>query len=196
MKEEYKDLYIKAYRRHLAKALPATESGNHDKWTIYRTIFYGVRYHNAIGKDYSSEQELKLLLSRYDALFYIMGLVTPRELIKIFPIDKYYDGDKWQMKDYFSTMREIERLGIDKPIGENLIPLLMDYCNRELRSIIVQHTCLVSAYLRYQGKPGIAEQWADSIGLDTYIKKEDESVGATYYINRRAWKQLESLAFE
>lgn len=39
-----------------------------------------------------------------DALFGIIGRIKLNNLIKIFPIDKTYDGDKWECKDYFFTM--------------------------------------------------------------------------------------------
>jgi len=35
-----------------------------------------------------------------------MGLLTPDEFIKIFPVEKHYDGGRNGNKDYFSTMDE------------------------------------------------------------------------------------------
>lgn len=43
-----------------------------------------------------------------DALYSIIGRIKLKNLIKIFPIDKDYDGDKWGCKDYFFTMNVLK----------------------------------------------------------------------------------------
>ena len=46
-----------------------------------------------------------------DTLFGIIGRIKLNNLIKIFPIDKTYDGDKWECKDYFFTMDVLKEKG-------------------------------------------------------------------------------------
>ena len=47
-----------------------------------------------------------------DALFGIIGRIKLGNLIKIFPIDKTYDSDKWGCKDYFFTMDVLKEKGL------------------------------------------------------------------------------------
>ena len=61
-----------------------------------------------------------------------MKLMTPRELMQVFPIEKSYDGKKSGMKDYFSTMEALKDFDIDSPISENIDDLLWYYWNPTL----------------------------------------------------------------
>lgn len=74
-----------------------------------------------------------------DALFGIIGRIKLNNLIKIFPIDKTYNGDKWGCKDYFFTMKALKKKGIDNILGGGncAFELMKDYMNRDLREIIV-----------------------------------------------------------
>jgi hypothetical protein len=38
---------------------------------------------------------------------------TPRELLRVFPIQKYYEGYKWEVKDYFSSIEYVNEFGLD-----------------------------------------------------------------------------------
>ena len=55
-----------------------------------------------------------------DVLFGIIGRIKLNNLIKIFPIDKTYDGDKWNCKDYFFTMDVLKEKGLDDAVGRDL----------------------------------------------------------------------------
>ena len=54
-----------------------------------------------------------------DVLFGIIGRIKLKNLIKIFPIDKTYDGDKWGYKDYFFTMDVLKEKGLDSAVGRD-----------------------------------------------------------------------------
>lgn len=193
MKKHYEPLYVKAFERHL-QAIHTQDLDLSDRQLMNQTILYAVRYYNAVGKRYASQDELEVLLAEYDALFTCMMFLTPVELTRLFPIEKEYDGDKWQQVDYFSTMAELEHIGMNTPIGEHLIPLTMSYHNDEVRHLIVRHTTLLSALLRYNGQEGLAERWADSIGLDMYYQSTDEESGASYLVSRNAMRCLSAAA--
>ena len=193
MHKKYDALYINAFRKNI-QAFKAAGCEYKDTDEFKTTMFYAIRYLNAIGKRYTSQRELEDLLDEYNAILGGMQLLTPLDLTRMFPVDKVYDGDKWQVKDYFYTMNELNKIGMDNLIGENLLPLMMDYMNEEIRRIIVRYMCLNSALLRFKGKDGIMEQWADSIGLDVYIKETDTESGNDYFISRKALKCLAAAA--
>lgn len=111
-----------------------------------------------------------------DNIFGILGCLTLRNFVITFPIDKTYDGAKWEEKDYFSTMEVLSKMDWDKPIGrDELLELLWDYDNEDLRHVYVEFTTAMSAIYRAQTGKGIAETWLDDLGIPTYT--EDRETG-------------------
>ena len=111
-----------------------------------------------------------------DGIFTILGCLTLRNFVTTFPIDKTYDGAKWQEKDYFYTMEVLKKMDWDKPIGRNeLSELLWDYENEELRHAYVEFTTAMSAMYKAQTGKGITETWLDDLGIPTY--KMDKETG-------------------
>ena len=119
------------------------------------------------------EQQAKFQL--IDTIFVICGHLTIRNFVTTFPIDKDYDGEKWGCKDYFYTMDVLSRMDWDKPIGrENFFEFLWDYENDDLRNVCTDYMCVISALYRAQTGKGIAEQFFEERGIETYkIDKEN-----------------------
>ena len=88
-----------------------------------------------------------------DALFGLIGRIKLKNLIKIFPIDKDYDGDKWGCKDYFFTMDVLREKGLNNAVGRDCVfDLMWDYMNSELRELTVFYmTCMSAIYQRQTG---------------------------------------------
>lgn len=64
--------------------------------------------------------------------------MTYRDLVNIFPITKFYKGDKWDTKDYFYTMNYIkEHGGLDAYI-EDPFDMVWDYQNKYIRKFGVK----------------------------------------------------------
>lgn len=81
-----------------------------------------------------------------DALYSIIGRIKLKNLIKIFPVDKTYDGDKWGCKDYFFTMDVLKEKGLDNAVGrDGVFDLMWDYENRDLRNFTVFYMSCMSA---------------------------------------------------
>ena len=57
--------------------------------------------------------------------------LTYREFINLFPIAKEYDGAKWEMKDYYSTMEYLDGKSLDDYIKEPL-DLIFEYYNWDI----------------------------------------------------------------
>ena len=51
------------------------------------------------------EEEVNLMFAAAQYSLMALGLLTPVELERMFPINKTYDGDRWQSKDYFYTKK-------------------------------------------------------------------------------------------
>lgn len=95
------------------------------------------------------------------------GKLTPKEFMNIFPIDKEFDGDKYEMKDYFYTKEYIETVDQDKPIGEKVHEFLWEYMNREIMNFSVKILCLMSALRRAEGHLDMMEEFMASQGMET-----------------------------
>ena len=121
-------------------------------------------------------EEAQITFQQIDAIFTVCGYLTLRNFVTTFPIEKDYSGEKWECKDYFSTMEVLSKMDWDKPIGrDELSELLWDYDNADLRHAYVEFTTAMSAIYRAQTGKGIAETWCDNMGIPTYT--EDRETG-------------------
>lgn len=96
-----------------------------------------------------------------------LKLTTYKEFMEIYPIEKRYDGDKWETKDYFYTKKYMESIDLDELIGDDdtAIDLAFSYANDELLEIFPTLMCTMSAIMRKEKGIGIAEAFVYG---DTY----------------------------
>lgn len=95
--------------------------------------------------DKTNEKVVQILFSRISLISSIVGLYTPREFMRLFPIQKDYDGEKSGIKDYFYCMNYITEIGLDYPIGDKASEFLMEYWNRDINFYMVTWMDIVSA---------------------------------------------------
>lgn len=96
------------------------------------------------------DTELLLLIGEY--IEQKISEMTPEEFMRLFPISKVYDGDKCGCKDYFSTIRKINELGLHKKI-ENVTDFLWDYVNDDIVDFLSDYLCAIgSAYREQTGR--------------------------------------------
>lgn len=121
-----------------------------------------------------SLEESQAMFQLMDAIFAVCGYLTLRNFVTTFPIEKDFDGEKWECKDYFYTMEVLNEMNWDKPIGrDNISELLWDYQNHELRHAYVEYTSAMSDIYRSQTGKGIAETWLEDMGVGTYTVNND-----------------------
>lgn len=154
---------------------------------IMKIAFSGIKYicswrnvrreNNRHGIEYQQTlEEAQATFQLIDAIFTVCGCLTLRNFVITFPIDKTYDGAKWEEKDYFYTIEVLKDMDWDKPIGrDKLSELLWDYENEELRHAYIEFTTAASAIFRAQTGKDIAETWCDNMGVPTYT--EDKETG-------------------
>lgn len=108
----------------------------------------------------------------------IVGEYTPRQFMRLFPIQKDYDGDKYQIKDYFYCMEYINRIGIDKPIGEKATEFLMEYWNRDINFYMVTWMSIFSAMDIIQtGRDSMMDFFEENrLHFKTFHQEGDEMV--------------------
>ncbi|ASV67223.1 hypothetical protein [Cytobacillus kochii] len=174
----YLDAYIKA----------GDKLTNDPEEYLNQIIFYGVKviYEAEKPIDYNQTLTLFKLASTTKML---MGRLTPKEFINLFPINKWFKGDKYGMKDYFYTMNYINTLDQNELISEDISEFLLEYTNREINIFNVKLMSYMSDLRRYEGKTSFLEEWASMNNVDTYTlhKKND---GKEFLINRNTGKSI------
>lgn len=112
-----------------------------------------------------------------DVLFGIIGRIKLKNLIKIFPIDKDYDGAKWECKDYFFTMDVLREKGLDNAIGrDGVFDLLWDYENRELRKVTVFYMSCMSAMYQRQTGVSFMDKFCEDNNIDSYSVDRENGI--------------------
>lgn len=136
-------IYSAAYQRFIQKnQVDTIKIWPEDK--IKQYVFLGIK---AYGVEYARRKKrpgIQGITTRYVELSAIMqsiGMITPKQLQQMFPISKEYDGDKYDMKDYYYTLHALEKAGMDKPIGTEMeaAHLLWDYQNTEISFFLMAY---------------------------------------------------------
>ncbi len=99
-----------------------------------------------------------------------MGLLTPNEFMTVFPIEKEYDGHRYGVMDYYSTMIELKKIGMGTRIGEHAQSLLFDYQNQYVFRFNVFKMKYVDRLRASKGQMPIIESFLTKTGL--YSKQE------------------------
>ena len=67
----------------------------------------------------------------------LVSQLTYREFLEIYPVEKRFDGDKTETRDYYSTMSFLSTVVLDSTIGskEKVMDLFWEYSNWELLDV-------------------------------------------------------------
>lgn len=121
------------------------------------------------------EEQVRFIV--IDSIFTVLSCLTLRNFVNTFPVEKYYDGDKWEEKDYFYTMEVLSAMDMDRPIGRNeLSELLWDYMNADLRHAYLEYTSAMSAMFKAQTGKGIMEKFLEDRGVPTYTMDKESGI--------------------
>ena len=175
--------YLKIYNRVIFKKLTdAITLGGVNPEVRKQLIYYYVKeiplryneFSNASGRitDRETLDDIYTIIGHTD---HLISQITPRELIQIYPIEKSYDGNKYGTIDYFSTMENLEELGMDEPITEDkVMDVLFGYDNTHILKYISIKFSVISGLRRCEGHPGLAEEFFGPLGVGTYKMMTDE----------------------
>jgi hypothetical protein len=184
------DLYFNAFYNTITnykKACNEHQTQN-IKATIKKLIIYGVKTVNTKPKpEYIEIEEARSDFQFADMITNFMGTLTPIEFMNLYPIAKTYDGDKYECKDYFSTMDYIKGLNQKQPIGKEIMNLLWDYQNWELRNFNVRILSYMSNLRQLDGHASLFEEFADTVGLDIQTMHTDSN-GTQFVLDKKTGK--------
>lgn len=169
--------YLKIYNRIIFKKLTeAITLGYVNPEVRKQLIYYYVkeiplRYASGHITDRKTLDEIYTIIGYTD---YFVGQITPRELTQIFPIEKSYDGKRYGTIDYFSTMENLEELGMDEPITEDkVMDVLFNYDNTHICKYECAKLSVISGLRRCDGHPGIMEEYFGPLGVRMYKMMTD-----------------------
>jgi len=168
---------LEIYQRQFTKSLPDAFADDH---MLEKSVFNGLRMVVHMGKPETYEQ-LRKQYHLSELVLELVNWLTPRKFTALFPIDKDFDGKRWETKDFFSTVEAIDNHGWDEPISD-AVEFLWDYHNHETREFLVKYMGLVSDLRRMQGQPGILDEWAAQSGVHVFHLYSDQ-VGSQYIID-------------
>lgn len=181
------ELYYNAFKRAVhTKPLNDEESAHK---LLKQLVIYGVKYiinFRYEKKNIKTRAEIEYNFDMIELIKATMTGLTPNDFVNLFPITKEYDGEKYCMKDYFSTVESLKTYDMDQRIGHKLIDFLWDYRNTELDEFTVEVMMAASDMRKLQGEKGIMEEWCDKKGLDTYTINETDG----YIVNNTTHKSV------
>jgi len=181
--------YLLIYNRIIFKKLTeAMTLGYVDPEVRKQLIYYSVKViplkyneHNTSGR-ITDKKTLDDLYASIEYTNHLIGQITPRELIQIYPIKKSYDGNKYGTVDYFFTMEKLEEFGMDELITDDkVMDLLFNYDNNHICEYGCTKLCVISDLRRCEGRPGLAEEFFGPLGVGMYKMMTDEDGKQFFY---------------
>lgn len=148
----YLDAWVRMQKRLGKKINPHKM----DKEELIKYIYLGVK---ALMVKYRSRPKYldpEYIQNEYSMISSIVegiGLLTPKEIVQIFPVSKEYDGSRYDTKDYFYTMDTLKKYKPDEPIGnqQEAINLLWEYVNHDISFFMVMRMRCISDLSVYCG---------------------------------------------
>lgn len=172
-KPDYFMLYLNAFINEIEKANKKYETAReYDLDTLTKIIWTSVKMISALEPTNDGQVLLESGLPLLTFINGSMSLLKPKEFERIFPIDKEYDGEKYDMKDYFYTRKYIDEFGEDRVIGDEIEEFLWEYQNRTIRIYMVKTLKIMSSIRRFETGKGIMEGFLEEQGVPTYTMHE------------------------
>ncbi len=121
----------------------------------------GFRYEKSLPQ----KELLDAIWALIEATKEAVSQLTPNEFMTIFPVEKRYDGDRYGVKDYFYTMEELRKIGMDTLIGGHVDTLLFDYQNPHVREFNKFIFRVIDCFRAHNGEPSIMESFMAENGI-------------------------------
>jgi len=169
--------YYSLYRRAFTKTTLKIKVDGYSNSNRRHAIFYGVKLFGLINID---KADIESAFVEMETIKTLIKTLTPNELMQLFPIEKTYDGKRWQSKDYYFTMKTLTRHGLNNHIGEAVDHILWDYMNEDLRMFQVNLISIISKFYRAQtGREMLVDAFEEISGehLPSYTMIKNPATG-------------------
>jgi len=176
--------YYELYRNAFFKAMTESIEQEHSPQNLMKNVFCGIKF--CANEGITEITDYEVVENIFTLMEFVKSMIkelTPNQLMQIFPVDKVYDGERWGVKDYYSTMESLNQHGLDTPIGESVDDILWDYMNRDIKDFQCNLLWIINRVYRANIGGDIVKEWADSVGIPTYRKHTDSITGKEYMID-------------
>lgn len=179
------------YNDALVRLLSFYENKELTKEYYKKIVFLGVKCIASFPvRNCSNYDEVK---NMYVSVLFIKEMITKltiEDFINVFPIQKTYDGERFQCKDYFYTNDYLKKFNMNDNLkDEDLDELLWEYHNVDIRLFNTAFFMIVDSLRRFDGKQSMMEEWADANGVSTY-KLHKDSNGKEYLYDKKTRKTI------
>ncbi len=170
------------YLQALINSMENYKNGADEKDSIKKLVFYGVKTINTKPKDeYLNLETIQSNIDFNNVILGAIGTLTPKELMNIFPLDKYYKGAKYENKDYFYSMNYIKNHGINETIKDP-ISFLWEYTNINTSIFLMNILGEIDNLRISQGNQSMASEFMEAQGVKPLRKYTDQR-GKDFFIN-------------
>jgi len=163
-------------KRYKANFYDCMDVANADELDTSKLIYYGIHYLGS--RDYVfNPLTLEHEFDCFNLILSVIDTITPRELMDIIPIDKKYDGHKWESKDYYTTMDAMREFGIDRQIGTaegQAFDFLWDYMNHNVMMFVVRFMSVLSDMSQLKGNGDPTVKFFESQGIEVKHRTDFE----------------------
>jgi hypothetical protein len=154
----------------IAQAMFKWDKTKTDRNELFKIVNHGVRVLAAEQDDMLDLYGTDKLITLFETVRHFTSMLTPNELMQLFPVDKKYD-DHDDCKNSFYTMRVLNEHGIDNPLGENVDDILGDYVNDDILEFMVGYMTTASCIYRAQTGKSFAEQFFHDNGIIVHTEQ-------------------------
>lgn len=187
-----REIYIKVYGRKIDALTKLMKIRDVTAQDYIQVIYWGVKafISSRVNEEQKDLEHLTRRFAAMESLKTAMGLLTPRQFANVFPVIKTYDGAKYEVKDYFSTMAMMKEMGMDTPIGEKIEDFLWDYHNYHTRMFLVKLMGTASDAMRAQGQPGILERFAADFNMPLFYSNKKRKRNNRPGPDKKSWRHI------
>lgn len=121
-------------------------------------------------------EEIEIEFTGISLLDDMIGQLTPREFMQLFPIAKEYNGEKYGCKDYFYCINFINEFGIDNKIGDKAPIFLFEYWNWDINNYMVYWMEVVSCMNIMQGGKDPLIEFMEEQGVTSHLVVDGEYI--------------------
>ena len=172
-KAEMRRQYL--WMRAFLTAMVEFSEGNHD--VLEKAVYAGVRavcldqkgyllaWQCVNQEDCDAEELVKTAFSFHTQIVDLFGMMTPNQVIRLFPPRKEYDGEKYGCKDWYTVMDAVKKFGPDKVLGDKAMEFLAETNNLWLQIFCIAGFHVVDDLRRMNGQQGMLEDFFQMSGM-------------------------------
>ena len=182
------EIYKRNFKRVLQSIIDKSFKNKDDAVTSFRkAVFYGVKTVVTYPKnEYLTREKLMERFEETEMVKMLIEFLSPIELMQVFPVDKQYDGFKYETKDYFSTMEMLNKLDIntsfrDKKVDINMI--LMGYENIFITVFMLEIVNMIDGFRKLEGKESMIVEFMREQGVHPMTMYTDEATGKKFLLD-------------